>query len=517
MGESKRRRVAANQGRPWPKDDPHYGPIHLFDLPPHPDIDSTRIRELTGDDSMPPGIAISLRAHRAKIDSHEFLIGFCVGDGHRFSAIGTAVIDRLLREAPDATVHVVAISDREIAWDIVLRHLRTFRGKVLLFAFSDSYVYDGGAAEVFYSEHIVMHDEGGQVRPRLSQAQRRKAMEEAAAMGAAPPVPKFYEMPGVDPQEQPWIFEMGTSGGRRINLTIWNGRHNFIHEMPDDIVRLVGGQRIAIVQVGSPVGVNGRSSITLSRHLSEEFDGIVHWARDTATYRSIIQEFVVANLASIPAPDLSPDWAPDIVLMPVNDSEDERPRETLDQSPGTGFHELREFLLAGYELDRDFWTARTVEEAEKYSVGSHLDIPEDMVHAGEKMFKAGVLRLPNPAVIFEYDTSDQFFERMALLCRQMDVPTDNGLGLILCTPLIRRAGAWSERMTTLLLSFEGEMRIDTDEAVFRESREFCDQLVSMAYCLLLGSVAALARLRGFAPKSTDSGPDRCLQVFDRQG
>jgi hypothetical protein len=319
MGEAKRRKSAMEAGNPWPKDDPENGQINLCTLPSHPSIDSTRIRELTADINIPEGKQVSLKTYRAQIGGRDFFVGFCIGDGERFSAIGLAVIERLLIEAPNEPLHVVPISERDIAWDIVLRHLRTFTGRVLLFTFPNSYVYDGAAAEVYYSEDIVLHDAEGQRVGRLSQEQRREVMRKAAEMGVAPPPPTFYEMPGVDPQEKPWIFGMVASNGKRMRLTVWNGRRDFIHEFPTDIVRLVGGQRIGVVQVGSPVGVNGRSSIALSDHFADQFDGVVHWARDTATYQSIIREFVSANLPSVSPPDLPSDWEPEIALMPVND------------------------------------------------------------------------------------------------------------------------------------------------------------------------------------------------------
>ena len=155
---------------------------------------------------------------------------------------------------------------------------------------------------------------------RLTEEDRRRVKAQAAAIKGEPaPLPKFYQMPGVDRHEQPWIFELKASTGKVLRLTAWNGRKVFIHEFPSDIINLVGGNRIAIVQVGSPVGVGGRSSVALSDVLAKDFDGIVHWARDTETYQSILRELVLANLPSVSPPPLRAQWDPEITLMPVND------------------------------------------------------------------------------------------------------------------------------------------------------------------------------------------------------
>jgi hypothetical protein len=98
-----------------------------------------------------------------------------------------------------------------------------------------------------------------------------------------------------------------------------NGRKDFIHELPPDIINLVGGAKIAVVQVGSPVGINGRSSVALSEALADQVDGVVHWARDTATYRSILKDLIAADLPSVTPPVLPPDWDPEVIFMPVND------------------------------------------------------------------------------------------------------------------------------------------------------------------------------------------------------
>jgi hypothetical protein len=77
-----------------------------------------------------------------------------VQDETGFSAIGIAVIERLMTEAPGAPLHIARVAHEDIAWDIVLRHLRSFTGRVLLFAFPDSDVCDAGTAETAFSVEI---------------------------------------------------------------------------------------------------------------------------------------------------------------------------------------------------------------------------------------------------------------------------------------------------------------------------------------------------------------------------
>ncbi|APX68361.1 hypothetical protein [Brucella sp. 09RB8471] len=158
MGEAKRKKL---ERMAWPDSDRYNGSIDLHALPPVATINGARIRELTGDDTIPATTQVVLRAFKAVAGERTFHVGFCLGDGETFSAIGIAVIERLLMEAPGAALHIVPIVHEEIAWDIVMRHLRSFTGKVLLFAFPNSDVYDAGTAEISYSKHIRQFDPGG--------------------------------------------------------------------------------------------------------------------------------------------------------------------------------------------------------------------------------------------------------------------------------------------------------------------------------------------------------------------
>lgn len=142
-------------------------------LAPVAAIDGARIRELTGDDRFPKDMPIIPRTFRAAVGSRSYHVGFCLGDGEAFSAIGIAVIERLSMEVPEGPLHVVAVQHADVAWDVVLRHLRTFVGQTLLFCFPNSDVYDAGVAEICYSNHIEQFDPNGEPLGRLTDAQRR--------------------------------------------------------------------------------------------------------------------------------------------------------------------------------------------------------------------------------------------------------------------------------------------------------------------------------------------------------
>lgn len=156
-------------------------------------------------------------------------------------------------------------------------------------------------------------------------------------------------------------------------------------------------------------------------------------------------------------------------------------------------YELYELAKRGYRLHDDFWTPDIIRSAGKYYMGNHLRMPDALVHDGEAMFKAGALRLPQAQVIFEYDTADQEFDRLALLCQQFEAESDSRIpGLIVSAPLMRRKASWSEFILAILFSFEGQIRVQlTDEAADPRDSDFRNQLQSIAYALTLGAIAAL--------------------------
>ena len=317
MGKAKRQKRLQNPAA-WPSSDCFRGPIDLHVLPPVATINGARIRELTGNDAIPETMQIILRAFRAVVGERTFHVGFCIGNETGFSAIGIAVIDRLMTEARGAALHVVPVIHEEIAWDIVLRHLRSFNGKVLLFAFPNSDVYDAGTAEIHYSKDIREFDPNGVESKKLTAAQRQQIRKQKASILNRPPPPVFYTTIGVAQEEAPWIFRLVTPGGKVLRTAVWNGRGDYAHEFPQGIERWVGGDKIAIVQVDSPVGIDRRSALNLTHRLAKDFDGVIHWARNTETFQSILKSFIRLDLESVGPPELSGRWDSEITILAAN-------------------------------------------------------------------------------------------------------------------------------------------------------------------------------------------------------
>ena len=95
MGEAKRKQQARAD---WPDTHIYSGLIDLHVLPAVATINGARILELTGDDSIPEASEVILRAFRAVVGERTFHVGFCLGDGESFSAVGIAVTERLSME-----------------------------------------------------------------------------------------------------------------------------------------------------------------------------------------------------------------------------------------------------------------------------------------------------------------------------------------------------------------------------------------------------------------------------------
>lgn len=264
------RRGTRKKGRAeWPRSDSFQGFVDLHVLPSVAAINGARIREITGDDSIPDTTQIVLNAYRAVVGERTFHVGFCIGDGERFSPVGLMVLERLMMEKQGGALHVVPVVHEDVAWDIVLNHLTSFSGETLLFAFPDSDVYDAGTAKVSYSKRVRKFDDSGAELRRLTAAERRQIRAQKAAILNRPPPPTLYAAPGIEREELPWIFRFVTPAGKVVRTAVWNGRRDYAHELPRDFTRWVGGDKIAVVQVDSPVGINRRSSLNLTHSLSE--------------------------------------------------------------------------------------------------------------------------------------------------------------------------------------------------------------------------------------------------------
>ena len=319
MGEAKKKRELRERAG-WRQSEVHQRIVNLYMLPPVAPINGQRMKELTGDDSIqiPDTTQILLETYKVQVGEQSFLAGFCIGDESGYSAIGIAVIERLLVEKPEATLHVVRVVHDDVAWDIVLRHLREFKGDILLFAFSDSDVYDAGCSEKYYSSYVRVFDCEGKECERLTAAQRNRILAQKAKILDRPPT-KIYET-NISQTEVPWVFRFVTPAGKEVRIAVWNGRRDYIHQISPEFLRSVGGNRIAIVQVETPVGVNLRSSLKLTHFLSTEFDAVIHWARNSDTFESILRSFIRLDLESVGPPELPDGWVPEVVILAANSS-----------------------------------------------------------------------------------------------------------------------------------------------------------------------------------------------------
>ena len=259
-----------------------------------------------------------LRAFRAIAADRTFHVGFCIGDGERFSPTGIGVCERLTMETSKSKIHVVPIVRADVDFDIVLRHLRSFTKVVHLFAFPNSDVYDAGTASIRYTNSVRNCSYDGKFMPQGTPEQRRQIRIQKAEMLNRPPPPVLYAAAGVEQEDSSWIFRVVTPEGKVMQTAVWNGRRNYEHEFPEDIIRWVGGDKIAIVQVHSPVGVSMRSSLQFTIRLSNDHDGIIHWARDTEAFQSIIKSFVRLDLETVSPPELPENWQPSITMIGAN-------------------------------------------------------------------------------------------------------------------------------------------------------------------------------------------------------
>jgi hypothetical protein len=86
------------------------------------------------------------------------------------------------------------------------------------------------------------------------------------------------------------LFAIPVSG-KIIRTGIWNGRHDYSNIPSPEQLDVAGGPELILVQVNRPTnGFEGRSSLALTKALAAKADSIVHWAKDTKTFNSIVEE-----------------------------------------------------------------------------------------------------------------------------------------------------------------------------------------------------------------------------------
>ena len=121
---------------------------------PAPEIEDAYMAKLTGNESLEDFSQVVPQTYRVEIGGRMFHVRFALGDGESLSAGGSALIARLGLETQNGQLHVVPASHKDVTWDIVLRHLRSFGGQTQLFVIPDPDTNNAGVAEMHYSKHI---------------------------------------------------------------------------------------------------------------------------------------------------------------------------------------------------------------------------------------------------------------------------------------------------------------------------------------------------------------------------
>jgi len=49
---------------------------------------------------------------------------------------------------------------------------------------------------------------------------------------------------------------------------------------------------------------------------------VIHWARDTETFQSILKSFIRLDLESVSPPEIPENWNPDITILAANGQSD---------------------------------------------------------------------------------------------------------------------------------------------------------------------------------------------------
>jgi hypothetical protein len=106
------------------------------------------------------------------------------------------------------------------------------------------------------------------------------------------------------------LFRLDRDDGALVLIAVWNGRAEYENHPPTDMIDELGALgRVIIAQICRPVGVNGRSALRTSREIADTGAGVVvHWARNNATFHSIVEECRSAGLMPIDRRASYPAW-----------------------------------------------------------------------------------------------------------------------------------------------------------------------------------------------------------------
>jgi hypothetical protein len=84
--------------------------------------------------------------------------------------------------------------------------------------------------------------------------------------------------------------------GRTMRTGVFDGLSDYLRSPLPTLAEVMGGPKLTIVQVGRPTnGFEGRSSLALTHALAGECDSLIHWTRDSETFRSVVAELSAAG------------------------------------------------------------------------------------------------------------------------------------------------------------------------------------------------------------------------------
>jgi hypothetical protein len=176
MGEAKRR-----------KDDTQVKSASVVKLTrlSQPNAKNSPLLRNAGEQQKAAAQRLVLNAFRAEVGGRSFAAGFAMGTGERFTAIGVAVVDRIVHEAAGKTIAMAPITGKDDAFGKMMRTLGSFEGEALVFCFADFASFNAGMADLFHSGDVSVFDERGSPLKRLTALQHKQMKSRGAPAGNA--------------------------------------------------------------------------------------------------------------------------------------------------------------------------------------------------------------------------------------------------------------------------------------------------------------------------------------------
>lgn len=148
-------------------------PVKLTRLS-QPSAENSPLLRTAGAEQIAQAKALVLNAFRAEVGARSFCVGFTLGTGDKFTSIGVAVVDRIVNEAPGQVIGMAPVTSKVSAYAGMMRRLRSFEGKALIFCFADWATFNIGMADLFHSDEVSVFDEKGSALKRLTSTERNR-------------------------------------------------------------------------------------------------------------------------------------------------------------------------------------------------------------------------------------------------------------------------------------------------------------------------------------------------------